>query len=153
MSIFSKQKYLSHLVLFFLIILSINFSSTVRANTSSKSQSSDNQQPDNFRDITEIKKVVILDARKRHWHPQNLQIQVEAIVDNFAIVGSHDNFTGGESILEKDRTGWKVICGTGGAFSHPSQLVQSCKMSLLTAQHLLLTREKNRERGFDKLNN
>lgn len=153
MANFLKTKHFVYLTLFLLTVVSVNlfsiFSALGSGNASSSSRTT--SQHLSASNIVEIKKVVLLDAERQNWKHR---VTIEAIVDDYAIVMVYDNYTGGESILEKKQDGWEIICGMGGAFNNQvEQLVKACKMSRSAATHLLQERQHNRDQGFDNLNN
>lgn len=90
----------------------------------------------------EIKKVLLADAQKQNWQPE---IGLITIADDYAIATVSDENTGGESVLKKQQGVWKIIGGTGGAFSQPEELVQYGKVPLPNARRLLKIRASQQQ--------
>ena len=82
----------------------------------------------------QIKQAVMLVEQQNHWQPQ---VDVLAITGNYAVASVHDENTGGQSVLRKEKGKWKIICGTGGAFGKAEEIVQICEVPLPIAHRLL----------------
>lgn len=140
---FNLQKYMKYLVLG---CLTMAFSLTpiiVRASVSSSSwtsiQVAQNLSNNSVSEEAQIEKALLIDAQKQNWHPK---VGTITIVDDYAIATTSDENTGGESILRKQQGYWRIIGGTGGAFSKPEELVQIAKVPLPTARRLLSIRAR-----------
>lgn len=140
---FNLQKYRKYLVLGCLAMAFTLTPVIVRASISSPNGTSikvtQNLPNNNISEEVQIEKALLIDAKKQNWYPK---IGTITIVDDYAIATTFDENTGGESILKKQLGGWKVIGGTGGAFSKPEELVQIAKVPLPTARRLLSIRAR-----------
>lgn len=139
----SVRKYLNYLVLGYLamaVVCSPTWVGAVVLNSASPStQIAQNPSAANTTDEAQIKTALLEDAKKQSWQPK---IGTITIADGYAIATTYDEVAGGESVLRKHLGAWKVIGGTGGAFSQPEELVQFAKVPLATARHLLKIRAK-----------
>lgn len=103
-----------------------------------------NQTMNSDSDEIKIRKVILLSEQKYHWQPQ---VDILAVVDNYAITSVHDKNTGGESVLKKVQNDWQVLCGTGGAFGKVEELSHNCKVPLSTANRLLQIKAAHRHQA------
>ena len=140
---FNLRKYRKYLVLGCLTMALALTPILVKADLSSPNGTSikvsQNLSNNSVSEEAQIKKALLIDAQKQNWHPK---IGTITIVDEYAIATTSDENTGGESVLKKQLGGWKVIGGTGGAFSKPEELVQVAKVPLPTARRLLSVRAR-----------
>ncbi len=140
---FNFQKYRKYLVFGCLTmaftLTPVIVKATVPLSTLISSQVAQNLSSNSVSEEVQIKKVLLIDAQKQNWHPK---IGTITIVDDYAIATTSDENTGGESVLKKHLGAWKVIGGTGGAFSKPEELVQVAKVPLPTARRLLSVRAR-----------
>ncbi len=93
-------------------------------------------------DEAQIKKALLAHAQKEGWCPKIGSI---TITNGYAIASTYDDVTGGESLLKKEQGVWKIIGGTGGAFSQPEELVEIGKVPLATARRLIQIRQAKQQ--------
>ena len=142
---FTSWKYRSFLFLSFLALVVVTSPTLVEAVGSNKSdlriEIAQEQTGEQATESAQIRKSVLLNEQKYHWRPQ---VDILAIADGYALTSVHDQNTGGESVLKKKQGDWKVICGTGGAFSKANTLAQHCKIPIDTASNLLQIKSNQR---------
>ena len=140
---FNIYKYRQHIIWFCLtifVILTPTMAEAVISNdTTSNSQIAQNTDRQDIKDEPQIRKALLLDAQKQNWQPKIGKITV---VDDYALATTYDRNTGGESVLKKEQGVWKIIGGTGGAFSNAEELVSIAKVPPAIARRLLQTRTK-----------
>ncbi len=135
---FTNWKHRGFLLLSLLGLVVVTTPTLVEAMGSNRSEPrieiAQEQTIDQAAESTQIKKAILLNEQKYHWRPQ---VDILAIADGYALASVHDQNTGGESVLKKELGDWKVICGTGGAFSFANTLAQHCKIPIDTASNLI----------------
>lgn len=140
-NIYKYRRYLIWGCLTMVVILTPTIVSAVVNNVNTPNyqvaQSSDANK--NTSDEGGIKKALLIDAQKQNWHPKIGKITV---VGGYALATTYDQNTGGESVLKKEQGVWKIIGGTGGAFSNVEELVSIAKVPPAIARRLLQTRTK-----------
>lgn len=135
------QRYRKYLILGCLTMVMTFTPTVVGAVFSNSSQTSiqiaQNSSTNNLADETQIKKVLLADAKAQNWQPE---IGLITIANNYAIATVSDQVTGGESVLRKEQGTWKIVGGGGGAITKPEQLTNYFKVPLPTARRLLQIR-------------